>query len=530
MKILMVAAENGALPGGKVGGMGDVIRDIPSALGELGHTVDVIMPGYQHFSLLPDAESLGQVGVGFRGKHEVLELFDLPRGSAHHNVRCRVIDHPGLAPAGAGEVYCNDPPERPFASDASKFSLFCVGVAQALIDGLLDDYDVIHLHDWHSAMLAVLIRNHPKYQALGNKRLVYTIHNLSLQGIRPLQGDTSSLKAWFPELAVKVQDVQDLRYPDCFNPMRAAIRLCDRVHAVSPTYAREIQLPSAPDAGFIGGEGLETDLSAAAEEGRLYGILNGCEYAKPRGQTVRKAATAKARTAAVKEMYQALHKTVATWLAAKDVVSTVHFLALDRLSTLLASGDCSPDILVTSVGRLTEQKVFLLRQTMNDGRSALEHVLEQLQGGVLLVLGSGDKNYEQFFIEIAAQYDNVVFINGYSEPLSQLLYERGDLFLMPSSFEPCGISQMLAMRAGQPCLVNAVGGLLDTVIDSQNGFLFAGDSPKAQAEHMVSTLAAIVELRTTDKARWKAIGKAAGEARFLWSSVAEQYVSDLYQG
>lgn len=531
MKILMVAAENGALAGGKVGGMGDVVRDVPKALAAIGHQIDVVMPGYQRFSKLPDAKEMAAFSVNFRGTPERLTLSDVPAGSTHEAVRCRVIEHVLLGVGGAGQIYCNDPPERPFASDASKFALFCIGVVQALVDGVLDDYDVIHLHDWHAALISVLIRFHPKYQRLASKRLVYTIHNLSLQGIRPLYGDTSSLQAWYPELVCDLEQVRDRRYPQCFNPMRAAIRLCDRVHAVSPTYAQEIQRSSDPAAGFVGGEGLELDLREAAEQHRLKGILNGCEYPAT-GANAKKSsrAVAKNQTVNLKPLIQSLVPQVERWAASSSVLASVHFLALRRLDQWLADKTFKPDLLVTSVGRLTEQKVFLLRQILADGRSALAHVLEKLTPtGVLIILGSGDAAYEHFFMQAAAEHSNLLFLNGYSDQLSQLLYEQGDVFLMPSSFEPCGISQMLAMRAGQPCLAHGVGGLLDTISDNETGFIFNGSGPQQQAENMLARLDGVVQLHADNRTGWDAMAAAAKAKRFLWSEVAAAYTSDLYQ-
>ena len=141
----------------------------------------------------------------------------------------------------AGRIYCNDPPERPFASDASKFALFGAAGCQLLAEDRLGKVDVIHLHDWHAAFAAMLIRSDPRYALLGDARLVVTIHNLAMQGIRPFARDDSSLDAWFPGLKFDRKAIADPRYPNCFNPLRAAINLCDKVHTVSPAYAREIR-------------------------------------------------------------------------------------------------------------------------------------------------------------------------------------------------------------------------------------------------------------------------------------------------
>lgn len=522
MNILMIAAENGALPGGKVGGLGDVLRDVAVALTARGHRVDVVTPGYQAFSRLPGATRVTAVETAFRGHYETVDLFALP--SPAPGPAMWVLEHPGFAPAGAGRIYCDDPPGQPFATDASKFALFCAAAAEAVSRSLFTDeagaaveYDVFHLHDWHAALFAVLAKYDTRHGALGQKRLVYTIHNLALQGIRPLDGDASSLAAWFPVLVVDREGIIDPRYPDCFNPTRAAINLCDRVHAVSPTYTGEIQRPSDPEHGFVGGEGLEADLQLAAREQRLVGILNGCEYsAEPIARPAFGALMDEARLA------------LARWIGAQPLLHSVDYLAAERIRAWQAED--VPALLVTSLGRITAQKVSLLQQPLADGRSALEHVLDTLgPDGKLLVLGSGDSELEGFLTRVAAIAPNLLFLRGYSEALAQAVYAGGDLFLMPSSFEPCGISQMLAMRAGQPCLVHGVGGLLDTVSDNQNGFVFGGATPLLQAEALVARLQEAMEIRNNRPKQWQAVADAAAAARFRWATVAEQYEVRLYR-
>src|SRR5690606_5794987 len=140
----------------------------------------------------------------------------------------------------------------------------------------------------------------------------------------------------------------------------------------------------------------------------------------------------------------------------------------------------------------------LFQTTMSDGKFVLHAVLDLLgDEGLFIVLGSGDARLEDFITQTAGNYNNLLFLNGYSDALSNTIYSYGDLFIMPSSFEPCGISQMLSMRAGQPCLVNAVGGLRDTVIDGDTGFVFEGKTIGQQAEALVARLKDVVDLYKT---------------------------------
>ena len=167
---------------------------------------------------------------------------------------------------------------------------------------------------------------------------------------------------------------------------------------------------------------------------------------------------------------------------------------------------------------------------MEDGETALDHLLNTLgSAGVFLLLGNGDTRLEQFLTRVAARRDNFIFLKGYSETLSNALYASGDLFLMPSSFEPCGISQMLAMRAGQPCLVHGVGGLKDTVRDREDGFVFSGDSLTAQAENMVNSFQTALNTWQKRSKTWVSLSAAAAAARFTWRDAADSVVGQLYQ-
>ena len=143
------------------------------------------------------------------------------------------------------------------------------------------------------------------------------------------------------------------------------------------------------------------------------------------------------------------------------------------------------------------------------------------------MVGSGDEDYEHFFTTVMARCDNFLFLRGFSEALAGALYRAGDLFMMPSSFEPCGISQMLAMRAGTPCVVHHVGGLRDTVQHGVNGFAFTGNTAEEQAQHMldVTRQACATVIRP---AQWQSICRAAQASRFSWDVAVRRYIDELY--
>ena len=507
----MVAAENDALPGAKVGGVADVVRDAPKALVKQGVTVDVIIPDYG-FELL-DRHYIGQVTVAFNAQPHVLTLYEIEQ--PEKNITQLVLSHPLFSQFGS--VYCNDAPGRPFATDATKFALFNAAVCEVLLQGLIKRPSTLHLHDWHSACVAVLIQFESRYSPLSDIYLAYTIHNLALQGIRPFKHDESSLEAWFPSMSYNGQHLCDPRYSNCFNPMRSAINLVDKIHLVSPTYCHEVIKPSNYENGFFGGEGLESDLKLAATQGKVVGILNGCEYPAPALIDYN-----------MLMLYQHIENTLFEWMSQSEHLQSGYYIAHQRLQQFKSSPSKGP--LVTSVGRLTEQKVLLLCQSIQ-GHLAIDKVCKIIKNfdGKLIILGSGDKALEAIFTQAMARNNNLLYLQGYGEGIGDALYNLGDLFLMPSSFEPCGISQMLAMRAGQPCLVHHVGGLKDTICPKINGFAFNGTTLIEQTQALLSCLQDTLSLKVESPSKWTEIKKNAKEVRFLWSKVATDYISYLYR-
>ena len=463
------------------------------------------------FHTLDDARSVGTFTTRFRGVEETIEVYDVPGDNAP--VRNVVFEHPGFSPQGPGRIYCRDLDDTPFSTDADKFALFSV----ALVDWLLSADalpDVLHLQDWHTGFYFLLREFAPGCAPLRSLRTVFTIHNLAYQGIRPFDGHRSSLQAWFPGLGVDHERIRDPRYHDCLNPMATAIRCADRISTVSPSYADEICEPSDPGRGFIGGEGLEADLQQRRDRGELVGILNGCEYPRQVG-----------RKPAWGVLVAQMREQVADWLHRGDDQG-FHALAAGRLAALSKR---RPGNVLVSIGRLVEQKVSLLLEPLTDGRPALEHLLQEAGRNALMVLlGSGDEELERAVYAIATRTDNLVFLRGYSEQLAAPLYRSGDLFLMPSSFEPCGISQMLSLRAGVPCVVHGVGGLRDTIVDGRTGFVFGGNSEQAQATNFVAAVDGALRYKTRRPEGWKAIRRAARAARFDWARSARDTVTRLY--
>ncbi len=524
MNILMVAAENDGIENCKVGGIGDVIRDVPVALTHNDCAVSVVTPSYGYLHEAPGTQHIVDVLFRFSGAEQIAGLYRVrPKNTDGERVTHYVIDHPVFKnldeERGEFEIYSHDKPGRPFATDATKFACFNAAVCSAIQQQLFGSLNILHLHDWHAAFLLMLRRFDAHAEHLRGLRTVYTIHNLALQGARPFENDSSSLESWFPQLEQTpelLQTLGDPRWEDCVNPMAAGIRLADAVHTVSPTYAREILEPSRPPQSF-GGEGLEADLQAAMQENRLQGILNGCRYLgekqKPFSAT------------AMMDLFKA---EAAHWVAKRAALSPADYAALETIDRVSGARK-KPTFIAGSISRIVDQKTLLMKAKGTNGKSGLENILDTLGPNRLyVILGTGDHETEAFLTEAALTHPNFLFLNGYSNAIANALYTSGSLFLMPSSFEPCGIGQMLAMREGQPCLVHRTGGLRDTIDPDVSGFGFEGETIEQQVDAMTAELGKALSMHDNSSTDWQAVCEAASQARFEWGTVARQYIEKLY--
>ncbi|MCL1045085.1 glycogen/starch synthase [Shewanella electrodiphila] len=586
-KVLMIAAENDAIKGAKVGGMADVIRDLPPALAIVDVCVDVAMPNYGFIANDNNAEFIAKVVVKFGANLETIDVYKMPapfltatglqdkstqdtssKGkSIELTSSVYLFDH-HLFNSPDNQVYTEGAPDRPFAEDATKFALFNLVVAQAYIDAVIAPVDILHMHDWHAGMLVMLRAFASEYAALKALPCVFSIHNLALQGIRPIREDVSSFTAWFPELTMKLTQAQktqisDPRYPHCINPMKMGIELSDKVHLVSPTYANEVLMASDHQNGFFGGEGLEDSLLDKHHRGDVVGILNGCIYEtqathdqvtnetqatnnQVTHDQVRKVSQVSTVSKVAKyikpvsskqisQVFEHSQQAVIKWLGKSEYVKAVDQIALTRLQMLMvkqSKPSLACDFLMTSVGRLTDQKVLLLRQTNGNSGSILQSVLQRLKQAkpkaIFILLGSGDKQIAVEFQKVAANNDNFVFLNGYDDSLSTSLYQYGELFMMPSSFEPCGISQLLAMKHGQVCIAHGVGGLRDTIVDKHNGWLFEGNNLQHQAQQLLLVLEQALTMHNDNPDEYLAMRQSASDVRFTWHKVAQEYLEKLY--
>ncbi len=527
MHILMVAAEHDALPGGKVGGLGDVIRDLPLELGQQNQTVSVITPGYGILANKKNSTLMTEIDFPFKDKMETVTIYRIKDEPSKKNVTYYVLEHWIFSAGGAGNIYSSDH-YGPFATDAYKFSLFCAAICECILKKIFEKVDILHCHDWHSTPTLILKQFSERYASLKKIHSVFTIHNLSIQGIRPFNGDESSLHSWFPDLNIDESLIADPKHPSCMNFMRAGINLANKVNTVSKTYAEEIILPSDVEKGFIGGEGLEKDLIKAKNEGRLFGIINGINYHNFDQQRDKTPKITKSKLCLL------IDKCIQEWALQPNSYSTSYYFALRRLQQWQRKRKESEPIII-SIGRMTQQKLGLLTEAIANEKFdlhntyAVDQILSSMENGIFIMLGSGDSQYDLFFTQIMKKYKNFIYLCGYSDKLSQELYRFGDIFLMPSLFEPCGISQMLAMREGMPCIAHDVGGLSDTVSHNKNGFLFSGKNLQEKSINLVKITQTAIDTFLNKKKKWQRLSENSKAARFSWEASAKDYIDLLYK-
>ncbi len=505
---LFVAAENDAIANCKAGGMGDVVRDVPRKIVERGDKVHVVVPSYSR--LHQNGTFMTKLTFQLRGMTYTAELYVVPPKKEFENLHHYVIHHPEIEAGGIAHIYHDDPTE-PFYTDFVKYVIFCTAVAEAIKMSAFGNLDIVHMHDWHASLLLFVKTYDPNYSALKKIRYVYSIHNLAIQGIRPFYDNYASMQNWYPNIPLNQEALMDYRYNDCINLMAVGIRLSDAVHTVSPSYKNDILLPSRPPE-FIGGEGLEKDLLKADDEGRLFGILNGCNYAN-------------IRQAEKGLLYRNTVKALFRWLQDESKKYKSDFLAHTGEKVMEFVSD-RPKFIVSSVARLTEQKFYFFKRSPE----AFIEILKMLQkvDGIFMLLGTGAPEYEELFRKISYEHKNFIFTNGQSEDLIDSIYLESDLYFMPSLFEPCGISQMLAMRNGNPCLVHATGGLIDTVAHLKTGFSFDGNTYDEKIKNMLACLDVALDVFSNDQPKWAKIKANAKKMRFTWEKSIDEYYKVLY--
>lgn len=506
---LFIAAENDAILNCKAGGMADVVRDVPREIVKQGDQVSVVTPSYNR--LHHNQTFTAKIDFLFRGQQMTAEIYEVTPKKNIKNIKHYVIHHPDIMEGNIAHIYHHDANE-PFYNDANKFALFCTAIAASIKESMFGTLDIVHLHDWHTSLLLFLRKFDPVYESLKKIRCVFSIHNLAIQGIRPFKNNTSSVSAWFPDLVFDDLEVRDERYIDCINLMAVGIRLADAVHTVSPSYKEDILKSSSPPE-FIGGEGLEDDLNKANNDKKLFGILNGCNY-----KNIRIAENNKLFTHILNGLFAWLQEPYKKYKA--DYLTHTG----EKVMRLVEN---PPSFIASSVARLTEQKFYYYKKSPE----VLRMMLQELKAinGIYILLGTGVPEYEELLRGLSYDHENLIFVNGQSEDIIDSIYFESDLYLMPSLFEPCGISQMLAMRNGHPCLVHNTGGLKDTIKHLKTGFSFDGKTYDEKMANLITIFCKALDTFTNDKKKWKMICNNAKKERFTWEASVNEYYSCLYK-
>ena len=471
MRVLHAAAE--LFPWVKTGGLGDVIAALPPALAALDVDVRLVLPGFTAFlDALPLTE-IARLRTPFADERVRIALAELPDSG----VRAYLVDHPAFYDR-PGSPYA-DPDGRDWPDNHRRFALLGWAAA-ALAQGADPAWrpDILHAHDWHAGLAPAYLR-----AAAAPMRSIFTVHNLAYQGFFPA--------AAFADLALPSSffAIDGVEFYGGVSFLKAGLFYADRLTTVSPTYAREIQTPAF-------GAGLDGLLRSRA--GVLTGILNGVDPTiwspendplLPRQYGPDDAAAGKAD--------------------AKKILQ--RRLALEEI----------PDRpLFGAVTRLSPQKGFDLLLV------ALPEFIAG--GGSLVLLGSGDADLEAGFAAAAiSNTGRVGIVIGYDEALSHLIMAGADVILVPSRFEPCGLTQLYALRYGALPLVRRTGGLADTVVDanavtlaegSATGFAFDEESSEA----LLETAGRAVALYA-DRASWQRVMRQAMTRDFSWDAAARQY-------
>ena len=459
MRVLFVTPE--CAPFTKTGGLGDVSAALPAALRALGVDVRILLPAYTEArGACPDARE--------RARLRVLG-YDV---GLLEGEECMLLDCPELY-ARAGGPY-QDASGADWPDNALRFGV--LSRAAAVLGGAASPLDwrpeIVHCHDWPTALAPVYLHAEPRRAGT-----VLTVHNLAFQGLF----DAALMPAL--ELPAAAFSIEGLEFYGRLSFLKGGLVYADGITTVSPTYAHEIQDEEL-------GCGLDGVLRARREA--LRGILNGIDIA----------AWNPATDPRIAERY--------SWTSVER--KSANKLALQRRLNLPEDASIP---LFGAVCRFTHQKgVDLIAGAADD--------IVGLPAQVCL-LGKGDRELEGALAAAAARHPrSIALAIGFNEDLAHLIEAGADAFLMPSRFEPCGLNQMYSQRYGTPPVARATGGLVDTVLDGETGFLFERAESAALLEAVQRAGAAWRDTR-----RWREIQRRGMSRDFSWSGPARQY-ADLY--
>lgn len=464
MKILFCSSE--VVPFAASGGLGDVAGSLPKSLNAEGQDVRVILPLYGKIKekYSEDLKFIDSFNVSLGWRNQYCGLFTMEQ----NGVTYYLLDN---------EFYFNRPNLYGYGDDGERFAFYSKAILESLLHMDFEP-DIIHANDWQSALVTLYInvyyRHIQKFQKI---KTVFTIHNIAYQGQYGYNmiADTLGLPQEWAHHA---------EYNGDTNFMKAAIENADKVTTVSPTYAQEIL-----DPWFAHG----LDPILREKQHKLWGILNGIDYESYNPKT---------------------DKIIVKNFHADAFIKNKAVCKKELRSLFNLEEDGSP--IISMVTRLV-------------GHKGVDIIVQAMQGLIdkgyqVVVLGTGESQYEEFFRDLAARYPGRVGVEiAFIPALSRKIYAGSDMFLMPSKSEPCGLSQMIALRYGTVPIVRETGGLKDSVKDSQdgvgNGFTFANYS----ADELYGACMRAYE-GYQDTKGWRVLVKRAMQSDCSWKNSAKEYI------
>ncbi len=464
MKILYVTSE--ANPFAASGGLGDVMGALPAAVREEGHEAAVIMPLYDTVKEVHRVrlEKVIDISFNLAWRETGASIFKIEENGVTYYF---VENHRYFS---RGRLYGE-------FDDAERFAFFSKAVIEFMIQSG-NVPDILHANDWQTALTVIYLKtefaHHP---ALSGIKTVYTIHNIEYQGQYGYQvlGDIFGISGNYMGV---------LEYDGCVNLMKGAIVVSDYVTTVSPNYANELEYD------FFS-FGLSPIIKAAKY--KIAGVINGIDYnyfsPEKGGDIVKKFTT----------------RTVKSGKAANKK-------ALQEELGL----EVRPDVPLL---------VMITRLTAGKGIDLVLHILEEVlrEDVQVVILGTGDKEYEVIFSEMARRHDNLVALIKFDRVISKKMYASADIFIMPSKSEPCGLAQMIACSYGTVPIVRSVGGLYDSIkpwgTEGGNGFRF----DNYNAHELLYSIKNAVSLYRDPK-EWAKLVLAAKKSDFTWKNSAEKYI------
>jgi len=471
MHIAFAASE--CVPFSKTGGLADVIGALPGALAALGHKVTVYLPRYKETALSHPQEVVRSITIPFDDRFRFCSIVS---GGTRSGVQFYFVEYPpyfdrdGLYGTSAGD----------YPDNAERYALFCRAVLEA--SKILGVPDIFHCHDWQSALIPVLLRSqYGDDPAFADTATVFTIHNVGYQGV--FAPDTLPLL----DLSWDLFTISKMEFFGQVNFLKGALAYADFVTTVSRKYSHEIQ---TAEFGF-GLDGVLRDRSAT-----VTGILNGVDY---------------------DEWSPEKDRFIAAPYSAQDLGGKVK-CKQDLLASFGVSDADAKLPVIGIISRFASQKGFdLIAQIME--RLAREEM-------IVTVLGSGDKHYEQMFLNLNKRFPKKIIVKvAYDNAIAHKIEAGSDMFLMPSRYEPCGLNQIYSLKYGTVPIVRATGGLDDTIDpwDARTGKGTGFKFTEYNGELLLTTIKdALRAFR--DQTSWQTLMRNGMAKDFSWNVSAKEYV------